>query len=164
MRMAAKMHPEWGIMAANSAPSNDRAFQASTLETPRKVERRGRTRTGVHWPLTLYRLSSGCAIESTTINLSSEGFYCLATAGITVGERLIVFLRAPAHDPSGKQGAYVFKCDSRVIRTEPTAVEGCLGIACQIENYSVWRTGDASLESDMPGGVKSDDSTGETPS
>jgi hypothetical protein len=59
---------------------------------------------------------------------------------MAIGERIVVILHAPAHDPLGRDLAYLFRCESRVIRVEP--LESGYGIACRIDDYSLWRAGD----------------------
>jgi hypothetical protein len=62
---------------------------------------------------------------------------------MNVGDQLLILLHAPAHDPSGKEEACVFRCEGRVVRVEPADVEGAFGIACHIDDYAVARTSDS---------------------
>jgi hypothetical protein len=58
-----------------------------------------------------------------------------------------VLLRAPAHDPTGKDLDYVFRCEGHVLRVEPASVDGSFGIACRIRDYCLWRIGSREPES-----------------
>jgi len=99
-----------------------------------KIERRARTRTQVHWPVLLMRDHDGKAIETVTQNLSSSGFYCLSSAGLTPGERLFCTLRVPAHDPNNDGSAVSLECSAVVLRSELTP-SGDFGVAFRIDDY-----------------------------
>src|SRR5579862_7255510 len=64
-------------------------------------ERRARVRTTLHWPVVFFRNGSGNAIESTTQNLSSNGFYFHSRILIAPGEFLLCAIKLPVCDPSG---------------------------------------------------------------
>lgn len=119
-----------GHSSSNDKPSREQASP--------KTERRARTRTQVHWPVLLLRDCDGKAIETVTQNLSSSGFYCLASAGLTPGERLFCTLRVPAHDPSNDGSAVSLECSAVVMRSELTP-SGAFGIALRIEDYHLGR-------------------------
>ena len=99
-----------------------------------RMERRGRVRTKLHWPVLLFRSDAPEAIETTTENLSSSGFYCLAQTRLAVGETLICSIKVPTHDTSGKHCERNLECKIRVMRTESRA-DGVYGIACRIDDY-----------------------------
>jgi hypothetical protein len=113
--------------------------QGSVRETAPRAERRKRIRTAVHWRLTLFHGNGRTAIETTTRDLSSAGLYCVANARLNVGDQVVIILEVPAHDPTGKEQSYAFRCEGRVVRVEPTSVDGAFGIACQIVDYILWR-------------------------
>src|SRR5262245_52443308 len=110
----------------------------SLEEASPKTERRARTRAQVHWPVLLLRDCAGKAIETVTLNLSSSGFYCLSSAGLTPGERLFCTLRVPAHDPNNDGSAVSLECSALVMRSELTS-SGAFGIAFRIEDYRISR-------------------------
>ena len=97
-------------------------------------ERRQRQRTLVHWPVLLFRDHAGEAIETTTQNLSSSGFYCQSRTPLAAGEFLFCTLRIPSHEASCRK-CRVLECRVRVTRAEPALTEGLFGIACRIEDY-----------------------------
>lgn len=105
------------------------------LDSVARSERRRRARTKVHWPVLLFRNQSAEAVESTTQNLSSNGFYCMANASFTPGEMLICTLKVPTHDPNGGNLVRSLECKVRVMRVEPSAANGLFGVAVRIEDY-----------------------------
>jgi hypothetical protein len=99
------------------------------------ADRRRRARSAVQWTVTLFRRNSGEAIESTTRNLSSDGFHCLVRREFAIGERLTALLHIPAYDPTGREATCTLSCDARVLRLDPTDHDGIYGLACGIEDY-----------------------------
>lgn len=101
-------------------------------------ERRGRVRSSVHWPVSLFHSHQGAeAVESTTQDLSSAGFYCFSKTPFALGEFLRCALRVPANDSAGKEAQCRLECRVLVVRVEPNAAEGHYGIACRIEDYRI---------------------------
>jgi hypothetical protein len=129
-------------MAADILSSQARTRLPAASQTAYPEERRKRVRTSVHWRVTLFRASPRSIIETATKDLSSDGFYCITNSTMTVGESVIVLLQAPAHDPRGADQTYLFRCKGRVVRVEPDGVDGCFGVACHIDDYVLWRSGD----------------------
>jgi hypothetical protein len=108
------------------------------LEEPgtEPAERRKRVRTTVHWPVLFFPNEiSTEGIESITVNLSSEGFYCLSRTLFTAGETLFCTLRVPSHDAGGHERDRILECRVCVKRAEPSANEGMFGVACEIIDY-----------------------------
>jgi|SRR5271165_1474761 len=101
----------------------------------RRIERRKRARTNVHWPVLLIRTETLETVESITQDLSIDGFYCLSKMPFLLGESLICALQVPTHDPSGKELVRRLECTVRVLRTDSEVREGAYGIACRIEDY-----------------------------
>ena len=100
------------------------------------AERRKRVRTTVHWPVLLFpnELSTE-GVESITVNLSSEGFYCLSRRLFTAGQTLFCTLRVPSHFAGGQDRAWILECRVCVKRSEPSDTEGMFGLACEIVDY-----------------------------
>jgi PilZ domain len=105
------------------------------LDSVTRSERRRRARTKVHWPVLLFRNHSAEAVESTTQNLSSSGFYCMANVSFAAGEILTCTLKVPTHDPNGRNLERSLECKVRVMRVEPPAANGLFGVAFRIEDY-----------------------------
>lgn len=98
-------------------------------------DRRKRARIRVHWTVLLFRSEADDAITSTTLDLSSGGFYCLSSIPLNPGESLDCTLKVPFHDPNGKHLDRNLECRARVVRVEPQSAENSFGIACHIEDY-----------------------------
>jgi hypothetical protein len=98
-------------------------------------ERRKRVRTNVHWTLLLFQDESSEAVETTTRDLSSSGFYCLSSIAFACGKVLNCSLQIPTHEPWNDDGTLALECKAKVVRSEPGAANGLCGIACQIEDY-----------------------------
>jgi len=108
-------------------------------------ERRKRKRVAVHWPVRLFEPIGRKSVESTTENLSSEGFYCLSSRTFKIGERLRCEIVIPVAT-LGLEGPIVLECQVTVRRVEE--LERWFGLGCHIEDYSVGGgalTGGASL-------------------
>lgn len=114
------------VLAPTDGMAADRAYHP---------ERRKRVRTTVHWPILFFRNDASEGIESTTLNLSSTGFFCFSHTRFDTGEALFCTLRVPSHDPEGKERLWILECRVRVRRAEPAAREGLFGVACEFEDY-----------------------------
>jgi len=97
-----------------------------------RPERRKRVRFRVHWPL-LLRKEGQDTEETTTQDLSSEGFYCLSKQTFTVGETVSCALQIPTNDHGGKNSYLV--CRVLIVRVEERASGGEYGIACRTQDY-----------------------------
>ena len=112
------------------------APNAPQVATAYPSERRKRTRTRVHWQVLLFRSNAAEAITSTTLNLSSGGFYCITAVPFVPGEALTCELKVPSHDPNGKHLERNLECRVKVVRVQPEAADnGRFGVACRIEDY-----------------------------
>ena len=101
-------------------------------------ERRKRARSRLRLSVLMFRDCAGTdVVESTTCDLSSNGFYCLSHVQFAVGERLVCSLKIPTHDPDGKHFEQNLECTVRVIRVVPRGSGDLFGIACQIDDYHV---------------------------
>jgi hypothetical protein len=109
--------------------------KAEELEVARRPDRRRRPRVQLHWSVRFVRASGMDAVEATTRDLSSDGFFCLSDVPFIPGERLICVIKVPAHDPQKKERAVWIECGIRVMRVGPTDFDGVFGIACRIEDY-----------------------------
>jgi hypothetical protein len=97
-------------------------------------DRRNRRRLAVHWPVRLFGQIGRKSLESTTENLSSEGFYCISRIEFKTGERLrcqIIMSAATL----GLDTPIVLECRVTIRRVEH--LERCFGLGCHIEDYSV---------------------------
>jgi len=107
---------------------------ATTLEpVAGRVERRRWVRTRLHWHVQFFGLGETGNVETTTQNLSSQGFYCISPVPSVPGERFICTLKVPAHQPDSADRLLSMECQVRILRVDPA--EGSYGFACQIEEY-----------------------------
>jgi len=105
-----------------------------TVEGP---EQRNRTRLQLHWPVTFCVPRLSDPVETTTQNLSSDGFYCFARIAFVPGELLICTIRVPSHQRNSSQNVLLLGCRVRIVRVEATQETGFYGMGCQIEDYWV---------------------------
>jgi hypothetical protein len=104
-------------------------------EKPRAMNRRKRTRSQVHWPLSFSLAGTAETVQTTTHDLSSHGFYCVANGRFVPGEARHCILTVPTPSPLGQYGQLQVLCKVRIIRVEVTAERGFYGIGCQIMDY-----------------------------
>src|SRR5215831_15603715 len=101
-------------------PTLDGRPNSASVKQGALADRRKRTRTRLHLPILIFRNRPGTgAVESTTRDLSSSGFYCVSRVQFAVGEQLICSLKIPTHDPNGKQLERKLECRVRVVRVVP---------------------------------------------
>ena len=93
----------------------------------------------MHWLVYLFGRFGRKSVESTTENLSSEGFYCISRIKFKTGERLRCQIVMPAAT-LGLDTPLVLECHVTIRRVEH--LERCFGLGCHIEDYSV---GDGSV-------------------
>ena len=107
--------------------------ESDDLMATRRQDRRRRARTRVHWPVRIFRNSGKDAVDTTTRNLSSDGFYCLSKVAFLPGESVYCMLRLPAYD--GADRTLALRCRIHILRVEAINGDGVFGIACRIEDY-----------------------------
>jgi len=114
-------------------------------------ERRKRKRIALHWPVRLFRDPATPSVESTTENLTSNGFYCISTEPFQMGERLECIIAIPAGSFGYNESPIRLQCRVRVARVEDQR-EG-FGLGCYIEDYDLLtnsRSARSSMESSEP--------------
>jgi len=97
-------------------------------------ERRKRRRVPLHWPVRLLRKSGNTPFESTTKNLSSEGFYCVIEEPFKRGARLQCEIVIPGKSV-GLSESIRLQCHVTIKRVEP--LSNGFGLGCHIEDYSL---------------------------
>ena len=98
-------------------------------------ERRKRKRIALRWPVRLIRDSGTQSVESTTENLTSNGFYCVSKAPFQLGERLECVISIPSMSFGYSGSPICLQCRVRVTRVEGQP-EG-FGLGCYIEDYDL---------------------------
>jgi hypothetical protein len=102
------------------------------------AERRRRTRVAVRWACQLID-ARGDIVLSATENLSSEGFYCLASGNFVLGDLLVCSLYLPKRDAGGSGNLPILQCTARVVHVESQGEVQGVGFA--FEDYSLHRAG-----------------------
>jgi len=98
-------------------------------------ERRKRKRFALHWPVRLFRDPTAPSVESTTENLTSNGFYCVSKEPFQLGERVDCIIAIPACSFGHAESPIRLQCRVRVTRIEDH-MEG-FGLGCHIEDYDL---------------------------
>jgi hypothetical protein len=111
-------------------------------------ERRKRKRIALHWPVRLFRDPSAPSVESTTENLTSNGFYCISKEPFRLGERLECIIAIPAGSFGYTESPIRLQCRVRVARIEDQH-EG-FGLGCYIEDYDLLTNSRSSRASTEP--------------
>jgi hypothetical protein len=111
-------------------------------------ERRKRKRIALHWPIRLFREHRNPSVESTTENLTSNGFYCVSREPFDIGERLECIISIPAGSFGYSDSPICLQCRVRVTRVEGQS-DG-FGLGCYIEDYDLLSNARAARRSAMP--------------
>lgn len=98
-------------------------------------ERRKRKRIALHWPVRLYRDHGSYSIDSTTENLTSNGFYCVSREPFQLGERLHCIIVVPAGAFGYSEARVQLQCRVQVMRVENQS--DSFGLGCYIEDYEL---------------------------
>jgi len=98
-------------------------------------ERRKRKRIALHWPVRLFRPSGTALVESTTENITSNGFYCFSKEPFEPGEQLECVISIPAGSFGYSDAPIRLKCRVRVMRVENQ--QDSFGLGCFIEDYDL---------------------------
>jgi hypothetical protein len=98
-------------------------------------ERRKRMRIALHWPVYLYRDEGAASVESTTENLTSNGFYCVSKEPFQLGEQLECVIAIPAGAFGYSADPIRLQCRVKVVRVENQI--DCFGLGCAIEDYEL---------------------------
>jgi hypothetical protein len=105
-----------------------------------QADRRNRIRTQVHCPVRFLRAGTMDVLETTTLNLSSAGFYCLIKSPVVPGESMACTLSLPAHQPHSTERRLLLECKVQITRVEAPDGDGLYGIGCRIEDYRFLHT------------------------
>jgi hypothetical protein len=100
-------------------------------------DRRLRVRLKLRWPVCFFEDTHEIA-HATTVNISSNGFYCLSEVPLTPGQVVSCVVGVPAHDPSEPERTNALKCQVRIVRVTEHVAEQRFGIGCRIEDYRLF--------------------------
>ena len=98
-------------------------------------ERRKRKRVALHWPVRFYREPESPLIESTTENLTSNGFYCVSKEPFQLGEQLKCVIAIPAGALGYAERPVQLQCRVKVMRVENRSSD--FGLGCFIEDFEL---------------------------
>jgi hypothetical protein len=79
------------------------------------------------------------AIQTTTRDVSSCGFYYWTRVQLMPGERIVGILKVPAYSREWPDSLLSLECQVRVARVDPRNQEGFYGLGCEISNYRLLR-------------------------
>jgi hypothetical protein len=91
-------------------------------------------------PLSLpirFARENGAIINSSTENLSAEGFYCYALEPLAPGERINGHFVILGEGPMGSNCSVRVNFQAQVMRVDATWMTSRFGIACWIEQYTL---------------------------
>jgi hypothetical protein len=111
----------------------ERESRTTGLDNP--TERRRRPRLRLRLPVYFFREGGQEPLPATTLNISSEGFYCLSNVAFKLGQVLGCLLVVPTHDPDARERKTGLDCRVRVVRVSNLEIDHLFGVACQIEDY-----------------------------
>src|SRR6266567_4501250 len=98
-------------------------------------ERRKRKRVALHWPIRLFSSLTRTSSESTTENLTSNGFYCISREQFALGDRVDCIIAIPTGGLGDSRAPIRLQCRVRVMRVEDQR-DG-FGLGCYIEDYDL---------------------------
>jgi len=127
----------WYFMLAKSPypPLHVEGHQEmSAHPTWSRQERRRRVRTALHLPVFFFASGQRAAVETTTQNLCSGGFYCISPEPFPVNERAFCYMKIPIYQPDRTEQTLALKCRVRIVRVELLGEDG-YGVGCEIEDY-----------------------------
>jgi PilZ domain len=99
-----------------------------------RQERRRRVRTSLHLPVFFFASEHRVAVETTTQNLCSGGFYCISPVPFPVNEMAACYMKIPIYQPDRTEQVLALKCRVRIVRVELLGEAG-YGVGCEIEDY-----------------------------
>ncbi len=103
-----------------------------------ELDRRRRPRLRLAYPLRLYRPEESSAFETSTEDISCEGFYCFTHKALVPTETLICELLIPGdaqQQPPAQE--MVLRCRVEVVRVVPPLNGKGFGVAFRLADYSV---------------------------
>jgi hypothetical protein len=98
-------------------------------------ERRRRARVQLRCPVSFFRVDGREPTRAITLNISSDGFYCLSNTPFVPGQLIGCLLLVSANDPDGRERKVALDCQVRVVRVSNRGIDGMYGIGCKIEDY-----------------------------
>ena len=110
-----------------------------------QMERRVRDRIQVRWRLRFLGSDSMRLVEGTTRDVSSGGLYFSCPVSFVTGECVICILHLPLLLP-GRTRVLPIQFKVRIVRVDAADIDGTYGIGCEIQDYRLVQTLEASRE------------------
>lgn len=100
------------------------------------IERRKHARLTLRIPLLLFCAASDSPVQSETVNISSDGFYCTTREPFAPGDRLRCLLPIPAPPDTAESELYI-DAEVEVMRVRIDNKTPGFGLGCRIADYRV---------------------------
>lgn len=103
-------------------------------------DRRRRPRLGLAYAIRLQRPGGEVVVETTTHDLSCEGFFCISDQAFLPHDTLECELVIPAGKPDQSfEQDIVLRCRAEVVRVEWERAGSAFGVACRFADYTLER-------------------------
>jgi hypothetical protein len=104
------------------------------------MERRRHPRLRLSYLLRLFRPGNSAGIETTTEDLSCDGFYCISDHPVQPHELIECELLIPSEQlGESSEPDLVLRCRAEVVRVVPDRLAPRFGVACRLEDYTINR-------------------------
>lgn len=115
-------------------------------------ERRRRPRLMLAYPVRLFRIGYGSRVETKTVNISCEGFFCITKSVFSPREKLDCELVLASDNDRLADEAIVLHCRAEVVRVVRQNENSTFGLACRVADYTVERQpiGEPMADDSMP--------------
>ncbi len=108
------------------------------IEASNVPDRRRRPRLKLACPVRLYRLDETSWIDTTTEDISCEGFFCVTSRIFSPRETLECELLIPSEQfCQPGENEVILHCRAEVVRIEPKADSKAYGMACRLMDYTL---------------------------
>ena len=122
------------VLADKAAYGPDLMRIAEDILVP-DVDRRRRDRLPLELKIYLLRSTDTHSIESHTVNVNCQGFYCRVQEPFLTGECVRCTIAVPTVDRRRGMHHFMVECEATVVRVERN--EGQYGLGCRIDHYSI---------------------------
>jgi hypothetical protein len=96
-------------------------------------ERRVRERVGLRCGMQLFLKSEAAPVDATTVNISSDGLYCLSPLPLAVGDVIECTVYFDSWGFRAANAGFSMHCRLHVVRVEE--LRAGFGAGCRIEDY-----------------------------
>jgi hypothetical protein len=103
-----------------------------------EADRRRRPRLRLAYPLRIHLPGESIWVETTTEDLSCEGFSCISDRSFSLHQVLECELLIPSEElgrPMGRN--LVLRCQAQVVRVVTNGHEAPVSLACRLDDYTI---------------------------